>query len=62
MTGKVTVFWEYDAVCLIDRHQRFGETCCLHLESITLLFYPEEGGSMFVTMYQTVLRHVLSKL
>jgi hypothetical protein len=29
---RIAVFGKADSVSLVDRYQRFGELCCLHLQ------------------------------
>jgi hypothetical protein len=45
---KITVFCDITSCSLVDRYQFFGATCCLHLQSKTLLYY---STSTFALIY-----------
>jgi hypothetical protein len=60
LTYQVTFFWDVMSCILIDCYQRFGRTCCLHLQSRRACH--EDGSSMFhwtcVMICQAIWHHI----
>jgi hypothetical protein len=56
MRLKIVVFWDVTPCTLVNRYQRFGGICCLHLQGDT-----EGSSKVFDNMYQTTRRYILEE-
>jgi hypothetical protein len=60
MTVKITVLWNLIRCSLVQRCQRFGDTCCLlfRVSSATLKMETTHSSEPLVYIYQTTRHHI----
>jgi hypothetical protein len=53
---SMLLFWVVTPCGIVGRYQRFGWTCCLHLQPSSVIFRTEDGDSVFLRNFGIYLR------